>query len=189
MARVHTMKSSRVAHTCEICKDAIPVGHGYRYFQVGFRSSYKHIRCMKASCSPRPSQLTNSKVSAILAAQESAHDELTAASVAVSEVDDIKAIMESVVEAINEVKDEYQEGLDNWPSGNASLEEKVETLDSAADTLDSWAPDMDDKPPACDEHEGEEPHDDCEACASAADLWWSDVIQDARDAIDAVELP
>lgn len=188
MARVHTMKGSRKPHTCEICKDVIPAGRGYRYFQVGFRNSYKHIRCMKPTCSPRPSQLTNSKVSAILAAQESAHDELTSISGSVGTTDDVKSVVDSVAQAIEEVKDEYQESLDAWENGNASLEEKVETLEAAHDELDNWAPDLDDSPPACDEHAGE-PEESCDACESAADLWWSDVIQEARDAIDAVELP
>lgn len=187
VARVHTLKT-RKDRICEKCRGPINPGDQYRYFQVGFRNSFKHIRCMKPGCTPRPSELTNSKVSSIMAAQEGAGDELDALTASVGEPSDITAIVERVAEAIEEVKGEYEEGLEAWPGGNSNIQERVDTLESAYDELSSFQFSGDESKPGCDEHEGE-PQDDCDACEASAGIWWSDLVQEARDAIDQVELP
>jgi hypothetical protein len=88
---------------------------------------------------PRPSQLTQSKMSGALAAGEALDDALGAATT----IEDIISAIEEAIGSIEEVRDEYQEGLDNMPEGlqqsssGEAIQEKIDGLQGWVDDLES----------------------------------------------------
>lgn len=191
--------------SCEKCKDPIPKGATYRSFQVGFRSRYTHVRCMKASCTPRPSELESSMLAEVYSAQEGAQDELTALENGDpgEDASDIKSVVESCGEGIRGVADQYREAAEAMGSAGegSDNEERADTLETAADELEGWDPD-DDEPDfdgcANEKHEamGPVPEDvlergsaDCDECGTIRSEWWMAQIDAAREMVDGIELP
>jgi len=168
VAKVSYVKRSRKTYRCEKCRDELPVGSAYRWFVVGFRSSYSHIRCMKTSCAPRPSERESSQMSAVLAALEDAEDQLSVLEWSESFNDELRGIAESVVEAINDVAGAYEEADQSFGGGgNTDMAERADNLRSAADELDSFYPDG--APDPCSEHD--ELDTDCVDCTEAIDAY------------------
>lgn len=142
MARVTTVNHARKDQgSCSKCGDKIRKGDGYRHASPGFRSA-KIVRCLKAECSFRGSDLTTSKLATVYAAQEGAEDDVNAAET----VEDLKAAVESVAEAAREVADEYREAAEAMGEAGYENEERADTLESYADEVDNFDPDA-----SCDE--------------------------------------
>lgn len=181
-------KSRKDQGKCSRCGDALPAGSPYQYWYPGFRSNYKIVRCMKAECTPRPSERETSKAATILAAQEAFGDNLHE----LESIEDIEAAVQEVAEAVGEVRDEYQEALDAWPSGNEQIQEKVDTYESAASEIESWSWDGATEPEPCELHDSEE-HDSqvyegCEFCTANRENWLEEIRDAAREAVDAIEM-
>ncbi|HUW14874.1 MAG TPA: hypothetical protein VM537_34460 [Anaerolineae bacterium] len=125
------------------------ISKGDTYYHWSFRYGGKH----RSKDRPRPSQLTQSKLSGAYAAQESIED-LSGE----TDIDTIRSVVESAISEIQEVAEEYRDSADTIretfsesPTAD-ECEEKAEALESYAEelegvTLDEWSdePDEDDK--------------------------------------------
>lgn len=210
VAKVHTVAKARKDQgECESCRTPLPAGSPYRWFSVGFRSKFKHKRCTKPVCTPRPSQLESSKLADVYAAQEDAEDAIDSA----SEIDDITAAVGELGSAIREVADEYTEAStdDNGTVFNIEAQERAETLEAAADECDGWTPEAEDTEEnvECDECDGTGDLDDdspdaapgdtvtCENCGGAGEVdnddydenWLDNAKDEAKQFINGLELP
>lgn len=137
MPRVITATKNHAgkARNCGRCGEPIIPGEKYRKWS--FRYGGTHFRCGRTSCNPRPSELTQSKLSTVYAAQEDAHDTIGAATT----VEDITGAVEAVAEAAREVADEYQEA-DEAFGGTGATEhaERASEMEGFAEELESWMP-------------------------------------------------
>lgn len=206
MARVRTSRfAARQGATlaCEKCRNQIGKGESYRWFKVGFRSRYKHIRCNRPECTPRQSEMTASKMAGVYAAIEDAESALSG--LAPGEVSDIESILQTAGEGIEEVADEYREAGEASPTGlvfGEDLNERADEISDAANELQSWSP-SEDEPDydSCDEdHHDEDPEDPeqeiidrgagngCDACDDIQVTWWDQVLDEARDALGNVQV-
>ena len=212
-ARITTITKSVKPGVCEKCRTELPPGSAYRHFKVGFRSRYKHVRCMEAACTPRPSELESSKLSEVYAAQEDAEDQLDELD-ADATADEITEVVTALGEAIQAVADEYEEAStdDNGTVFNTTAEERAETLSSAADELSGFeVGDAETDCSNCDAtghpectscggtgklHEDECPDcdsgrltEDCEICNGDGQVFDAlAAIDEAREAIGGIEL-
>lgn len=133
LAKVKTVQKSRQDQgKCERCAEELPAGSAYRWFVVGFRSKYKHKRCMKAKCTPRQSERESSSLSEIYAANESWEDSVAS----VDDIDDVAAAWESVQGTYREYADNARAAADAWEHGNSQLEERADQAEQAADELE-----------------------------------------------------
>jgi hypothetical protein len=166
IARIHTVKAARKDQgTCDKCGTPLPAGSAYRWYTVGFRSHFKRRRCMDPACTPRASELESSLVASIYAAQEQAEDDINAAGTP----DDIQSAIESVVEAVREVAEQYREAAVNPNTGatfNYESEERADTLDASADELEGYDIEADE---GCSECEGEG-EIDCIDCSGSGQV-------------------
>lgn len=190
VARVYTTKKSRKAQRpCEKCGVELPVGSGYLYYYVGFRSNFKHVRCLKSECFPKPSERESSLFSSVLAAQESFHDQVGQA----DSPEDIEALVQEVADAVDELKSEYESALDQWENGNEQLQEKVDHYESQHSELDGWSWGGSSDYDLCEEHEGredevgEEAIQECSDCQEKREEWLEECRDAAREVVDSVE--
>lgn len=206
LAKVVEVKHARSEYRCEKDGTTIAKGDPYRWYVVGFRSKYRHIRCMKPACAPRPSERESSNLSEVYAAQESAADELGNLSTSIESpdqgeplVEEIKSILQTAADSIREVADGYREADENFGGGgNTEMGEWADTLEEGIDALEGWDPetsaeDID----GCGEHEdledasalsnGFDP--ECEDCQALAAEWADNTIQEARDLVEGIETP
>ena len=148
MPRINYVKSTRKDQgSCGKCGDPLPKKSAYRW--IKFRYGGKRVRCMKASCSFRQSDLTSSdKLSRAYAASETIQDAVGrfVSEVHVSEIlEKAQAVVDAVEEAkaeIEEVAQEYTESADNieqYFEGSATAEECREK----ADELENWGYEFD----------------------------------------------
>jgi DnaJ-class molecular chaperone len=161
VAKITRVEKSRKAGQCEKCKADLPVGSAYLWFVVGFRSKYKHVRCLEAACAPKQSERESSQIASVYAAQEDFEDALDGLTTA----DDIVDAMQPVAEAIREVAEAYREAAINPNTGdifNPALDERADTLESAADEVESAS--IDDETTDCEECAGTG-EIECETCA------------------------
>jgi hypothetical protein len=171
-ARVTTVKSSRKEGTCEKCKTVLPPKSAYRYFYVGFRSNWKHVRCMEAACNPRMSELESSKLGQVYAAMEDAEDSIRGC----TDWEGIKEVLDTLSESIRDTASEYEEASMS-PNGdvfNTDAEERAQNLESAADSVDEidHEEECGTNCEACDSGESECPeckgtNDDCAVCTGS----------------------
>lgn len=125
---------------CSHCRDPLPAGTPYRYYKPGFRSKTKIRVCMKSECTPRRSQLDQSKLSDAFAAIETAED-------AIANAETVEAVQNAIDEcasAIRDVSGEYEDTISNTPMLEDQLREKIDALDSFADELESLS--LDEEP-------------------------------------------
>lgn len=130
MARVYTQKAGKDYPEAGIKK-------GDMYYSWSFRYGGEH----KSLTPPRPSQLTQSKMSAALAAAEVAEDITESA----DNPEDIVAVLNEAAGTIRDVADEYQEAADAFENGGALAEQnsdKADDLNEWADSLESDASDI-----------------------------------------------
>ena len=130
MARVHTAKAAK-----DYPDHGIKKGDVYFYWQL-----YKSPKQISKT-HPRPSQLTNSKLSAAYAAREALED-------GVSEAKDPQTLIDllnDTAEAIRGVASEYEDAISNLPDSlqqgpNAEeWQEKADALESYASALEESA--------------------------------------------------
>jgi hypothetical protein len=160
MPRVNTVKKSRKDQgSCGKCGDPLPKGSPYRFWK--FRYGGKRKRCMKDECSPRRSDLTQSKMAAVYDAQDDAEE--TLASWDREDVSVLRGALESLAETVREVGEEYAEAAE--PFGNSGEnQERADELESWADSLESAASELEEyEDQDCDTCDGEGV-EDCEAC-------------------------
>jgi hypothetical protein len=138
MPRVYAQKkSSRGAvRTCGRCGRTILPGE--KYYQWSFRFGGTRYNC--GDHYPRQSELTQSKMSGVYAAIESAEDSLPGAET----VDDVNAIVQATAEEIRSVAEEYSEAAEAMGAAGESSDsrERADTLKSAADELEQWEADV-----------------------------------------------
>jgi hypothetical protein len=145
-SKMHTVTKSQQAYTCTKCGDEIPAGSQYRYFKPGFRGRAKVRRCMKPECTPRRSELDNSQMADVFAAQEDAETDLNAlewddAIEYGDRVTEIEEILKNVAESAQEVADQYEESIQNMPAlENGDVGERLNALTDWISALEAWCP-------------------------------------------------
>lgn len=111
---------------------------GEKYYSWKFRYGGAY----KSKTPPRPSQLTQSKMSAAYAASESLEDTIQSA----ASPEEIKDALTQAAEEINAVADDYQDGMDNMAVQGGSIyeesEQKVSDLQDWASSLEQSASDI-----------------------------------------------
>lgn len=176
IAKLEITQKSRKIWTCGKCRQEIPKGEKVIHYAVGFRGYPQH-RCGKPQCFPKPSERESSLVSTVYAAQEDCNpgDLL--------DLDDIRAAVESVADACDEVADEYENN--EMFEINPDLQERAEQVRSAGDELREWENDLPEEPDEDDEDSwGEE--DNFEDAHAA---WINEVSDAAQSAVDGMDLP
>lgn len=157
MARTTHVKAARKDQgTCESCGKPIEAGMSYKWVQPrAFRGARGTKRVRHEDCpSWRPSELSSSKMAAVMAAQESFDDEDFASA------EDIVSGVESVAETVREVAEEYRESAQNIEDGFQHETYQSQELNEKADELEGWA----------DELEGFEADDvECQECSYPED--------------------
>jgi hypothetical protein len=144
MPRVNYVKKARKDQgRCSKCGDEIKAGDPYRHWS--FRYGGKRKRCMKASCSPRQSDLTQSKLAGAYAAIEDAEDSIDAAGT----LSDIAEALQSAAEGVRDVAQEYQDAAesqrDYFPDSPIAdeNEERAQELEWFADDLENKGSEID----------------------------------------------
>lgn len=128
MPKVHHVKAARKADP----QCGIQVGDEYYWWE------FRHGGTHKSKTPPRPSQLTQSKMSSAYAAMEALEDVLAGATCP----EDIKSALDDAAQGLRDVAGEYEESYDSMPEGlqngpaGESIQEKIEWLNSCADELD-----------------------------------------------------
>jgi len=128
MPRVNTQVAAK-----DYPDQGIKKGDTYYSWKFRFGGAYK------SKTMPRPSQLTQSKLSGAYAAQEALEDAIGEASC----IDDITSAIESCVSDINDVAQEYRDSKENMPEGlqegptGQECEEKADALEEYASELES----------------------------------------------------
>lgn len=190
LARVTTQRAAK-PYECDRCRAPIAKGETYRAFKVGFRSRHRYIRCSKAECTPRDSELESSKLAGVYSAIESGHDDVDAA----TSLEDITAALEATAEEIRSVASEYTEAADAMGEAGYEMTEKADTLESSADTLESTS--LSD-PEECDRCNGtgelvNPRRDEAVECPFCVGGFVAESLQVARDeahdALNDVEMP
>lgn len=135
---------------CDYCGKDIEIGTPYKHVTPrsgprGGQQRNRHELCPTW----RPSQLSSSKMAAIMAAQEALDDTIGQAET----FDDIQQLVADVAQAARDVSMEYAESADNIEAGfgheiekSSELREKSEALESWADELESALSGEDEEP-------------------------------------------
>lgn len=163
--------------TCGRCGQEIVPGEPYRSWS--FRYGGTHYRCFRSACDPRPSELTQSKMSTILAAIEG---------VDLSDLnthDEIEGALEEVATVIEEVAAEYEEAAQPF-GGQGENQERSEQLSSWADEVRDALSSITEDCPKCGEHQDSE--EDCLACDESEETWINEMREAAGDALAASPL-
>lgn len=130
MGKVNKIKSSRKEFKCNKCNEVIPKGSTYYRGEINFGPTI--IRCEK--CGLKGYEVTTSDY--VMRAGELVEDWSNSYSADESGLDDI-------ISAVEELKDELQERLDNMPEQlqyadtGQLLQERIDGLDSAQSDLES----------------------------------------------------
>lgn len=150
--RVHTITKSTATkfatHTfpCTKCAEPIRAGEQFYMYQPN-RSTPR--RSHIAHGSPKQSELCQGKMSGVYAAVEGAETDI-AAMRAADDASGLVDILNTCREAVEEVKNEYEESLGNMPeplqdaSTGQEIQEKIDALESFCDELDNAASECED---------------------------------------------
>jgi hypothetical protein len=137
MPRVnHVKKSQKDQGRCSKCGKELPKGSPYIW--IKFRHGGKYKRCTDSQCAFRASDLTQSKMSGVYAAQECAQDDIATWDMAEADIDSLKEIAETCAESVREVAEEYRESASNKQEYFPDADDAAE-WDEKADELESWA--------------------------------------------------
>ena len=137
MPRVMTKTKNRAGkeRACGKCRRPILPGEKYRTWSFRYGGTY--FRCHRAECSPRPSELTQSLMSSVYAAQESFEDQ---ASAGFESVEDVRTALQEVVDAATEVKEQYEQAAEPF-GGAGEHQERADELESWIGELEGFYPD------------------------------------------------
>jgi chromosome segregation ATPase len=154
---VKTKNKAGKPYGCDRCADEIVAGQ--RYYEWSFRYGGTH-RQHESHGHPKPSQLTQSKMSGAYAAIEEVEQAISKA----ENASDIAAALNDAAQEISGVKDEYQESLDAMPDSlrdsQAETQEKIDALEEFENTLTDAASEIESEEP--DEDEDETPEQNIE---------------------------
>jgi hypothetical protein len=154
MVRIHYVKygRARIREKCRKCGEKIKVGEPYYYFtnRIG-RSFY----CGKHH--PRPSDVTTSdKLSTLYRAREDFSDTISDTST----LGEMVEALRGTANIASDVKDEYQNSLDNMPESlqeSSGIQEKIDSCEEWESTLNDAADEIEGM--ICDEESKEESKD------------------------------
>lgn len=149
MPKIQEVKRCRKSPgQCSKCQKKINVGDPYRYWESRVTAgkayiSRKTVRCTDSVCRPMPSEMTQSAFwGPVFALQEQGFDG--------SDMDELEASRDSVVEELNNIKSEQEDKLSNMPEGlqqgstGEMIQERIDALESAIGDLESvdisWDP-------------------------------------------------
>lgn len=153
MPRVHHVKNSRKEWACGSCGKVIKPGDAYIHWS--FRYGGRRIRCTEHP--PRPSDLTQSKLSEAYAAQEQIQDALgnfeqgytgDGESREPFGLEELKAELDDAADQVRGVADEYRDSIESMnevAEGNPvaeECEEKAEALEEYAEAIERASDDM-----------------------------------------------
>ena len=187
-AKLKTKNKAGKPYRCCRCSEPIIAGQGYYVWKFRYGGKYMQHATHGA---PKPSQLTQSKMSGAYSAIEAAEDAINAAATA----DDIASALNDCASSIEDVRSEYEEGLDNMPDGlreaaeSGETGERMQALEEFKDSLESAASDIESE-----EFEAEEPGEDvpldeaAKALAEKKQEWLDDLKQRASDALGEFSL-
>ncbi len=130
--RVITVKKARKAQgNCGRCSDPIGVGDSYRHWS--FRYGGTQRRCVKPSCSPRQSELTQNDVLVMAYQLGEEHFDLT------DNIEDFDDQVTEVADAIQEILDVIEEKMINIEDGFGHTEiESYYNLEDQQGEVESW---------------------------------------------------
>jgi hypothetical protein len=135
MARIEHVKRARKSPgSCGKC--SVDIQPGEPYYSIAFRYGGKRVRCAKPECRFRRSDTTQSKMSTVYAAQETAEELL--AKWDGKDPEALATIVSDAAEAVREVAGEYQAVGDEHPNLASANEERVSELESLADELEGF---------------------------------------------------
>jgi hypothetical protein len=177
MARAHLKTKNKAGQPYNCCRCAGKIVAGEKYYEWKFRYGGQY-RQHASHGSPKQSQLTQSKMSGVYAAVETAEDNIDQADCAA----DIAAALNDCASGVGDVRDEYQSGIDNMPEGlqqgsvAQESQEKIDALQEFCDNLESVASEIES------ESEPEETENDETLDEVKAD-WLEGLRQQAHDAL------
>lgn len=142
MARIHEKtRSSRVSkqpYTCTKCHKTIDPGQKYYEWTLYHAAPRRrHVACGR----PAQSEMTNSKMSAAYSAIEGLEEALAAAHKAKS-LDGLESDFDDAISELEQVRDEYQESLDNMGENLAQgdtgqeMQQKIDDIESYVQGLE-----------------------------------------------------
>lgn len=134
----HVAKARKDQGTCERCDTVITRGMPYYWFLVGFRSTYKHVRCVNHY--PRVSERESSMKAQVYAAQENFESAMSNLSYTLEDLDAIRNSYEEYVEDLRSYAEDRRAALDEWEYGNSQLEELAEDAENALYEVEDWEP-------------------------------------------------
>jgi hypothetical protein len=167
---------------CGKCGVEIKVGDPYKWVKV--KRTYGGVTYYRCASCPRwrQSELSNSKMSGVYAAQERCDDEVYEC----TSVGELESLRDELAEEIRNVGEEYGESADNMEDGfghetyqSAELREKAEALDGWADEIESTDFDEFDEDEVDGDEDDETREDDIE---TARDEW----IEEQRDKLSSI---
>lgn len=159
-------KSSRGVRVCGRIGCGREIQPGETYYIFAFRYGGKHFRCSEHY--PKPSELTQSKMSGVYAAQEQAHEDL-------GTLDEIKAAVQQLAESVREVVEEYREAAEHF-GGQGENAERADELEGWADELEQWEPEEDNE-----EFDEDEHRDEALELVTDEDMTYTEAMQKLRD--------
>jgi hypothetical protein len=173
---------------CENCRNPIAKGEEYIWYKVGFRSSYKHVRCLRSACAPRESERESSLMAGVYSASEDAEANIANTTFTPGDYDgfvsELKSHLESAAEGWRDVASQYADAAESMGGAGSNMEETSYSIEGAADELEGWDPDEDEPELDHESHDGYDeaiPNDDCEECIEITDRWVEDTRQSAAD--------
>jgi hypothetical protein len=189
MPRVNSKTKNKAGqpYSCVRCSDTIKAGE--KYYEWSFR--YGGTRRQHQSHGmPKPSQLTQSKMSSAYAAIEAAEDAIAGA----ASVEDLASALNDCASEIENVSQEYQDGLDSLPDGlrdaggpGGETQEKIDALNEFAESLQSTASDLESEEPPTEVEEvpeGETPL----TLEETQDEWLDEKKSQASDALGELSI-
>lgn len=205
MPQVHRIEKARKSPgNCETCHKKIEPGQPYYHWS--FRYGGKHKNC--GDHNPKPSQLTQGKMSAVYSAVEEAAEAISDwgnpergkdgvipfTKDTLPDIEDLKSIIETCKDSLQEVADEYREAAEAAPNFAEQNEERADAIENAVSELDNV--DFDE----FDEEEDDEDEELAETVASPGapsteketfservERWVDDQRGKAQDAISEAE--
>jgi hypothetical protein len=128
MPRVERIRKNRAGKERKCGKCGKVIQPGEHYLKWEFRYGGAHYRC--TAHPPRPSDLTQSKLSTVYAAIEQAEDELPT----LASADDIEATVQGVADVVTDVVEEYRDAAEPFGGEGENAER--------ADELEGWAEEL-----------------------------------------------
>lgn len=145
MPRVSRKKKIKLGadRVCGRCGKKIEIGE--HYLSWSFRYGGVRYRCLDHP--PRPSDLTQSKLSAVYAAQEDAEDEIPQIVVEDGHsnedaIESVREVIQRVIDQIYETAEEYREAAEYF-NGEGENAERADELEAWSGDLENFDPPMD----------------------------------------------